>query len=446
MDIKTIGKTFFEYLYDGILVVDENSVVQYINRSYTRITGISEESIVGRPLKEVRPGARLVDVVNSGEPIVGALRREKGVDYTVNMSPIIEDGKVVGGISIVSNIEDVRKLSKTISRYENEILMLENRMQAINRAKYTLDDVIAADSVALKLKEDIARIAEKDTTVVLLGESGVGKELYAQALHNASRRKNNSFIAVNCAAFQKELLESELFGYEDGAFTGARKGGKMGLFEAADKGTIFLDEISEMSMETQGHLLRTLQEHTIRRVGSVKEVPVDIRIVAATNRNLEKCVSEGTFRQDLYYRIAIYPIRIPPLRERKDDILALAEAFLKEHKNAFKKNIVISDEAKTALTEYEWKGNVRELRNAVEFSVNNMEDSTIEARHLPYRIQRQVDIEDVAPIKTLTEAVREAEQREIAKAIKTWGDDVEGKKKAAKALGISLASLYNKMK
>lgn len=446
MDIKTIGKTFFEYLYDGILVVDENSVVQYINRSYTRITGISEESIVGRPLKEVRPGARLVDVVNSGEPIVGALRREKGVDYTVNMSPIIEDGKVVGGISIVSNIEDVRKLSKTISRYENEILMLENRMQAINRAKYTLDDVIAADSVALKLKEDIARIAEKDTTVVLLGESGVGKELYAQALHNASRRKNNSFIAVNCAAFQKELLESELFGYEDGAFTGARKGGKMGLFEAADKGTIFLDEILEMSMETQGHLLRTLQEHTIRRVGSVKEVPVDIRIVAATNRNLEKCVSEGTFRQDLYYRIAIYPIRIPPLRERKDDILALAEAFLKEHKNAFKKNIVISDEAKTALTEYEWKGNVRELRNAVEFSVNNMEDSTIEARHLPYRIQRQVDIEDVAPIKTLTEAVREAEQREIAKAIKTWGDDVEGKKKAAKALGISLASLYNKMK
>ena len=186
------------------------------------------------------------------------------------MSPIIDNGKIVGGISIVSNIEDVRKLSDTIHKYENEILRLENRIQAINRAKYAFDDIIAKDRVSLKLKADAMRIAQNDTTVLLMGESGTGKELYAQAIHNESRRRHNSFIAVNCAAFQKDLLESELFGYEDGAFTGAKKGGKMGLFEAADKGTIFLDEISEMSLETQGHLLRTLQEHTIRRVGGIK--------------------------------------------------------------------------------------------------------------------------------------------------------------------------------
>ena len=176
MNIGEIGRTFFQYLYDGILIVDRDSVVQYINPAYTRITGITEDKIIGKPLKEVRPGARLVEVVSSGEPIVGALRREKGVDYTVNMSPILEDGKVTGAISVVSNIEDVRKLSKTINKYESEILRLENRMQAINRAKYTLDDIIAKDPVSVKLKDDVLRIARKETTVVLMGESGTGKE------------------------------------------------------------------------------------------------------------------------------------------------------------------------------------------------------------------------------------------------------------------------------
>ena len=422
--MKDMWKTFFEYLYDGILIVDEQHVVRYINPSYTRITGITEDEIVGRPLKEVRPGARLVEVVSSGNPIVGALRREKGIDYTVNMSPIIDNGKIVGGISIVSNIEDVRKLSDTIHKYENEILRLENRIQAINRAKYAFDDIIAKDRVSLKLKADAMRIAQNDTTVLLMGESGTGKELYAQAIHNESRRRHNSFIAVNCAAFQKDLLESELFGYEDGAFTGAKKGGKMGLFEAADKGTIFLDEISEMSLETQGHLLRTLQEHTIRRVGGIKEIPVNIRVIAATNKSLEKKVEEGTFRQDLYYRIAIYPIRIPPLRE----------------------NIEISEDARAALNAYQWPGNVRELRNAIEFSVNNMEDATIEARHLPYRIRFEGGSATDGPVRRLSEVIREAEKNEIAKAINTYGGGLEGKKKAAEALGISLASLYNKMK
>ena len=446
MNIGEIGRTFFQYLYDGILIVDRDSVVQYINPAYTRITGITEDKIIGTPLKEVSPGARLVEVVSSGEPIVGALRREKGVDYTVNMSPILEDGKVTGAISVVSNIEDVRKLSKTINKYESEILRLENRMQAINRAKYTLDDIIAKDPVSVKLKDDVLRIARKETTVVLMGESGTGKELYVQAIHNASSRKNNSFIAVNCASFQKELLESELFGYEDGAFTGAKKGGKMGLFEAADNGTIFLDEISEMSMETQGHLLRTLQEHTIRRVGSIKEIPVNIRIVAATNKNLEKCVEEGTFRHDLYYRIAIYPVRIPPLSERKQDIPALSEAFCDEQRNALKRNITISEETKEALMAYRWPGNVRELRNAIEFSVNSMEGTVIEPRHLPYRMQAHGQRPETVSVKKLSEAVREAERAEIFKALKIWGDDMEGKKRAAEALGISLASLYNKIK
>ena len=444
--MNDVWKTFFDYLYDGILIVDQDHVVRYINPAYTRITGITQEEIVGRPLKEVRPGARLVEVVNSGKPIVGALRREKGVDYTVNMSPIIVDERIVGGISIVSNIEDVRKLSETINKYEGEILRLENRIQAINRAKYTFDDIIAEDLSSLKLKEDAQRIAKKDTTVLLYGESGTGKELYAQAIHNGSGRHNNSFIAVNCAAFQKDLLESELFGYEDGAFTGAKKGGKTGLFEAADKGTIFLDEISEMSLQTQGHLLRALQEHTIRRVGGIKEIPINIRVIAATNKDLEEEVRAGNFRQDLYYRIAIYPMFIPPLRERPGDIEQLAETFCDEQRNCLKTDIRISQQAKEALKSYQWPGNVRELRNAIEFAANSIEGTTIEARHLPYRMRRETVAVTDRPPQRLSQVVREAERAEITRALSLYGNDLEGKKKAAEALGISLASLYNKMK
>ena len=446
MEMKDWSEIFFAYLYDGILIVNDKSEVQYINPAYTRITGITPEEILGKPLKQIRPGARLLDVVTTGEPIVGALRRENGIDYTVNMSPIIHDGRTIGAISVVSHIDDVRRLSETLSRYQKELQKLETRMKAINRAKYQLDDIIAEDPTSIALKKEIVRIAGKDTTVVLLGESGTGKELYAQALHNASGRKDNSFIAVNCAAFQKELLESELFGYEAGAFTGAKKEGKMGLFEAADKGTIFLDEISEMSWETQGHLLRALQEHTIRRIGGIKEIPVDIRVIAASNKNLEQYVREGKFREDLYYRIAIYPMRIPPLRERRDDILPLVTMYCNEQKNVLMKDIQISADAKEALYRYDWPGNVRELRNAVEFAVNVMEGNVIQAESLPQRIRCGDQTDGRRAVRNLAAIVKDAEQREIRSALKFYGEDLAGKKQAAKALGISLASLYNKLK
>lgn len=446
MEMKDWSEIFFAYLYDGILIVNDKSEVQYINPAYTRITGIAPEEILGKPLKQIRPGARLLDVVTTGEPIVGALRRENGIDYTVNMSPIIHDGRTIGAISVVSHIDDVRRLSETLSRYQKELQKLETRMKAINRAKYQLDDIIAEDPTSIALKKEIVRIAGKDTTVVLLGESGTGKELYAQALHNASGRKDNSFIAVNCATFQKELLESELFGYEAGAFTGAKKEGKMGLFEAADKGTIFLDEISEMSWETQGHLLRALQEHTIRRIGGIKEIPVDIRVIAASNKNLEQYVREGKFREDLYYRIAIYPMRIPPLRERRDDILPLVTMYCNEQKNVLMKDIQISADAKEALYRYDWPGNVRELRNAVEFAVNVMEGNVIQAESLPQRIRCGDQTDGRRAVRNLAAIVKDAEQREIRSALKFYGEDLAGKKQAAKALGISLASLYNKLK
>ncbi len=482
-------RTLFDSLYDGILIIDEKAIVRYINPAYTHITRVTEWEIVGQSLNEVRPGARLADVLNRKEPIVGALRQEEGVDYTVNMSPIVQDGAVVGGISVVSRIEDVRRLSTEINKYRSRLRTLERRMKTFQRARYTIENIIAEDPVSLLLKQTVCRLAEREITVLLFGESGTGKELYAQALHNASGRRENPFVAVNCATFSGHLLESELFGYEEGAFTGAKREGKMGLFEAADTGTIFLDEISEMSWELQGKLLRVLQERTVRRVGGVAEIPVNIRILAATNKNLEERVEGGTFREDLYYRIAIYPLTIPPLRKRRGDILPLAQAFLEQYKNDLRHNIAFSKEAKAALYKYDWPGNVRELRNAVEFAVNTAEGSAIEVRHLPGRIQSRymeisasylepnkrknnrlaVEAPDTATVCTdhltlhcnaaaknstvaesefrnLSSFVKEAEQKEIRRALAIFGSDVEGKKRAAKVLGISLASLYNKLK
>ena len=299
------------------------------------------------------------------------------------------------------------------------------------------------DESSIKVKNTIKRIANKDITVLIMGESGTGKELYANAIHNESDRAHGPFIAVNCASFNGNLLDSELFGYEEGAFTGAKKEGKMGLFEAANKGTIFLDEISEMDYEVQAKLLRTLQEGTIRRVGSVKETSIDVRVIAATNKNLEEMVSNGSFRHDLYYRISVFPLIIPPLRERKDDILPLINNFLSPYKNDFKKDIILSREAEKALYNYEWPGNVRELINALEFAINMMEDNVIKHEHLPVRIQAEKA--ENSRYK-LNDIIREVEKKEIIKRIEFYGDTIEGKRKAANSLGISLATLYNKLK
>ena len=366
MKIDSWVKAIFDNLYDGILIIDTDEIVKYINPAYTRITKVTYDQIVGYRLRDIRPGARLQNVLIHKKPIVGALREEYGIQYSVNMSPIFENSKLVGAISVVSNIDDIYKLYKDIDKYKLKVKSLENRINAIQKAKYTLNDIISEDARSKELKKTIKRIANKDITVLIFGESGTGKELYANAIHNESNRADGPFIAVNCASFQGSLLDSELFGYEEGSFTGAKKEGKMGLFEAANKGTIFLDEISEIDLEVQAKLLRTLQEGTIRRVGSVKETAIDVRVIAATNKDLEKMVKDGSYRDDLYYRISVFPLVIPPLRERKHDILPLVYNFIDSYKNNLKKDIILSKEAESALYNYDWPGNIRELINSLD--------------------------------------------------------------------------------
>jgi len=445
MIINNWIKDIFDSLYDGILIMDKNEIVKYVNQSYTRITNVKYDDIVNKRLKDVRPGSRLQNVLEIKKPIVGALREENGIEYTVNMSPVFENSELVGAISVVSNIDDVYKLYKTIDKYEMKVKNLQNLMNAIQKAKYTIKDIIAEDIVSLEINQTLTKIAQKNTTILIYGESGTGKELYAQAIHSSSNRSNGPFIAVNCASFSGNLLDSELFGYEEGSFTGAKREGKMGLFEAANKGTIFLDEISEMDYDVQAKLLRVLQEGTIRRMGSVKETNIDVRIIAATNKNLEDLINKGKFRHDLYYRISVFPLNIPPLRKRKGDILPIVNYFLEPHRNDLMKDIVLEKEAELTLINYDWPGNIRELKNAIEFAVNMMDGNEIKSYNLPTRMQKVLNNSEIK-LKKLSEIVEEAEKKEIRNALKLFGNDINGKKKAAKALGISLATLYNKLK
>lgn len=445
LNINNWVKVILDSLYDGVLIIDNKTVVQYINPAYTRITNVEYENIVGKPLKDVRPGARLPSVLHEGEKILRALRLEDGIEYIVNMSPIIENNEIIGGISLVKGISDVYELTNQINEYQQDIKKLQNRMKAMQKAKYTFNNILAEDYKSIDIKKIAMKIAKKDTTVLMIGESGTGKELYAQAIHNASTRCNGPFVAVNCASLQSNLLESELFGYQEGSFTGAAKEGKLGLFEAANGGTIFLDEISEMDFNLQSKLLRTLQENTVRRIGGIKEIPIDVRVITATNKDLDKMVSKIEFREDLFYRIAVFPLQLLPLRERTGDILPLVNQFTSYHENKIKRSIDITSGASNILLNYSWPGNIRELKNCIEFAVNMMDEFTIDITHLPKRIQNSMTAE-VDSIENLDTMVKTMEKRHINRALQIFGNSVEGKKKAAEALGISLASLYNKMK
>ena len=446
MKIDNWVKVILDALYDGVLIADDKGVVKYINPAYTRITKVEFEDIVDKPLSETRPGARLPSVIESGKQILGAPRKVGDVEYIVNMAPIIESGKIIGGISIANEIGDLYKLSEELRKSNSTIKKLEERMKGIEKARYSFKDIISVDKKSIDTKNLAVKIANTDSNVLITGESGTGKELYAHAIHNASNRQNGPFIAINSATFDGNLLESELFGYEEGAFTGAKKGGKIGLFELANGGTIFLDEIGEMQLGLQAKLLRVLQEKTIRRIGGLEEIDIDVRVIAATNRNLEQMIKENKFREDLFYRIAIFPVNVLPLKERKEDIRHFIDFFLNSISYKMKRATNICPEAEDILINYSWPGNVRELKNALEFAANMTEDFNIREEHLPKIIQIQSVKNNLAKLKPMEEVVRQAELAEIEKALSIYGHDVEGKTKAAEALGISLATLYNKMK
>ena len=447
MHLDNAARAVFDAMQEGINIIDDQGRIVFGNRAYrdflSKETGIDIGSIEGQYLRDLRPGARLPEVLATGRPILHAPRMEKKDEiYFVNMYPIFQDGQVVGGLSVVTFLKDAYDFQSELERYEKRNKQVLRRVNKANSARYTFDSIVAVGDNVKAVKALAQKAAETDATVLLASESGTGKELYAQAIHNASARKNEVFVAINCANFNANTLESELFGYVEGAFTGAKKGGKMGLFEAANGGTLFLDEVSEMDYSLQAKLLRAIQEGRIRPVGGVEEIEVDVRLISASNADLQAYIEEGKFRRDLYYRLSTFQIHIPPLRERRNDIPALTQVILQELSQKLKRPITITQEALGCLAAHDWPGNVRELRNVLEFSAYLSDKGAIVRQSLPEHIARPAADGKEIP---LAQRVREFEREEIRKLLLQNGSDLAGKKRTAQQLGISLATLYNKL-
>lgn len=448
-------KAIIYSIHDGVLVIDREEIVKLINPEYTRITGVKPDSIIGKPLREVRPGAQLVDTLRDGKTRVGIYRREGSSEYVVDMSPIVVNNEIIGAVSICKGLTEVHKLSQELKKNKEKLIQLERTMGTLYQATYTFEQIIGATSGLHEIVHKARKAAESNLPVLITGESGTGKELFAQAIHNESNRADRPFIPVNCAAIPSSLLESELFGYEEGSFTNAKKGGKVGLFEIANSGTIFLDEIGELPYDLQAKLLRVLQEQSIRKVGEVRERAIDVRVIAATNKDLQHLVEKKLFREDLFYRLNVVTIQIPPLRERREDIPELISAFLRSSNRNTSSNsgqpaYTINQSALSVLRHYDWPGNVRELKNVIDYGICMAEGMEILLHNLPeYIVKTEREYPAVVQsekMRTLREVVEEAEHKWIIETLHRFGDDVEERKKAAQTLGISLATLYNKLK
>ncbi len=445
-EIQTMLQAIIHSSDEAISVVDEDGRGIMINPAYTRITGLKEEEVIGQPATaDISEGESMhMKVLKTRRPVRGTAMRvgPNKKEVVVNVAPIIVDGKLKGSVGVIHDMSEIKNLNRELNRARQIIRTLE--------AKYSFEDIIG-QSEEMTIPVEQAKLGAKTpATVLLRGESGTGKELFAHAIHNASDRKFNKFIRVNCAAISESLLESELFGYEEGAFSGAKRGGKRGFFEEANNGSIFLDEIGELPANTQAKLLRVLQEKEIVRVGGTKPVPINVRVIAATNMNLEKAIAGGSFREDLYYRLNRMPIHIPPLRRRKDDIPLLCERLIRKINQDYGRNVEgVSDDAIRKLMEYDWPGNVRELENVLGRAIIflHYNETIIQAGHLPELQNSQVkekEEDDAKAIHTETLAVQL--ERYEAKVINSTLDAVNGNKTAAsKLLGISVRNLYYKL-
>lgn len=430
---------------DAISVVDENGNGILINPAYTRITGLTEEDVLGKPATtDIYKGESMhFHVLKTKKPVRGVkmLVGPKKKEVAVNVAPIIVDGQLKGSVGIIHDMSEIRELTTELQRAKERIRTLE--------AKYNFDDIVGRSEEMLIAIEQARIAAKTPATVLLRGESGTGKELFAHAIHNESDRKYNHFIRVNCAAISESLLESELFGYEEGAFSGAKRGGKKGYFEEANNGSIFLDEIGELSLNTQAKLLRVLQEREIIRVGGTKPIPIKVRIIAATNKNLEQEVHKGNFREDLFYRLNRIPIYIPPLRSRLEDIPLLCDHLIKKINHDYGRNVEgITNEAAELLKRYAWPGNVRELENILGRAIIFMDysENRIDIKHLSklgYNFQKNQEQdhpnEAFLPLYTLVENF---EKKIISHILHKHRGN---KTKTAKELGVSIRTLYYKM-
>lgn len=435
-------KDILDNAYQGIVLVDKDARI--IKWNYEKLLGIKEKDAIGKQVEDVIENTRLHIVVKTGKKELCEVQRIQGHDMIASRVPIIKDGKIVGAVGTVlfKDIKEVQELAMKLKILKNTVDIYKEEINKMYRPRYFYESIITQNEKMLRLKEIVRKAAKSNSTILIQGESGTGKEYFAHAVHSESYRKNEAFIRINCAAIPHELLESELFGYEGGAFTGAKKEGKIGKFELANGGTIFLDEISSMPYTMQAKLLRVLEEQEFERIGSNTRVKINIRIIASTNEDLQIAVKEGRFRHDLFYRLNVVEIDIPPLRERLDDIPILSEHILNQlvQRMGFSHKIV-SDKAMMLLQKHNWPGNVRELRNVLERAANIASGNHINPEHLPDFINNKFYMNN-DKIYTLKNIVAEAEIKAIMEALRLSNGN---RTDAAKRLGIHRTALYKKL-
>lgn len=426
--------TVLETAHEGIFALDRKGYVKHCNNRAAALFGTTKVDLTGSHISKLMPGSPAVKVLETGrgytenEEIFNVDGRQ--LHFIVTVKPFSSGDEIDG---VVISFRDIEEAQKLVYNFNTRNI------------KNTVEDIIGSGEKIMKAKKQALITARSNSTVLITGESGTGKEMFAKAIHYASARGDNPFITVNCGAIPENLMESELFGYEKGAFTGASEKGKEGKFEVADGGTIFLDEIGDMPLHLQVKLLHVLQNMRFERVGGNKSIIVDVRVIAATNHDLEKMIEDGTFREDLYYRLSVIPLSIPPLRERREDIKTLMYHFLRKYNTFMNRKIEgFTPEVEELYINHDWAGNVRELENAVEYGTNMAFGKFIGMDEVPARILKKE--EEIVKFKNLdkplSEQVRFYEKEIITKKLKQAGGV---KEVAARELGLSRATLYRKL-
>ncbi|CFY10387.1 RNA polymerase sigma factor 54 interaction domain [Syntrophomonas zehnderi OL-4] len=451
-EFNIIFQGLIENPYTAYVIVDHLGYITIVNNTFLKLLKMPREAVIGKYILDIVPNSKLPEILATGrtdKADIWGLHPDE--DIIVDRLPIKKDGQIIGAIahSVVLDMNEVKSLIRRLQDTQKELFIYKEEIRSIYKAKWQFEDLIGQSREFTNIKDMARQFSKTSSTLLITGESGTGKELFAQAVHNASSRSLGPFIRINCAALPENLLESELFGYEEGAFTGAKKGGKPGKFELAKGGTIFLDEIGDMPFNMQTKLLAVLQERVVERVGGTSPIDINVRVIAATNRDLEKMINNHEFREDLYYRLNVVQLRIPPLRKRLDDLPLLAYSLIVRLNHHLGTSVnSISDEAMEILRNYTWPGNVRELENLLERAINLAHmnfRNCIQKADLPSLYNDKYDLDAATEIneeKTLAEKIEDIEKELIIQALTKSGNN---KSKTAKLLGIHSSALYRKL-
>lgn len=442
--------SIIECSYDGIYITDGEANTIKINNAYESITGLKRAEVLGRNMKDlekegvISQSATLLVLKNRKTTTIQQ-EFKTGVKVLVSSNPIFDkNGKIIMVVTNVRDVTQLYELKEQLQKNKEITLKYVSEIEEMRTQLLNTSEIVAEDHKTIEIIQLANRIAKVDTTILMLGETGAGKDQIAKHIHKVSKRSKKQFIKVNCGAVPASLIESEFFGYEKGAFTGANKEGKIGLFEMASGGTIFLDEVGELPMDMQVKLLRVLQEMEVVRIGGTKPIKIDVRVLAATNRDLEDMIKKKQFREDLYYRLNVIPLYIPPLRERKHDILPLINFFLTQLNKKYNFNKVFASDALNCMYEYNWPGNVRELKNIVERAVIMSEDDKIKRSDLPKNIIGSNGM--IVTLNTFEEGINLKETLDAIekKLIKKAYDKYGNVRAAAKSLGIDASTFVRK--